>query len=372
MDVSGEQQLDVAHTLFRKRISDDGAPISSEQVTGASAWASAPAELVAGPTCMAPIADLGSKGPVNVSVEGNATEPLCGSCYGAESKQRPCCNTCEDVREAYRSKGWAFTDADGVAQVLAGRREGRSALLPRPTRASRRTAQCKQEGWLDRIKAMINEGCNVFGYIEVNKVAGNFHFAPGKSFQQQHAHVHDLQAFKVSYFNTSHTIHRLSFGRDYPGLVNPLDGTKKIAPPAVGSAMYQYFIKIVPTTYRRLDGEEVRTNQFSATQHFKAINHAAGDYGLPGTCGPDARPRASAVLADADRCRVSRSGRRCIRRDSCTRLRAPPLALASRTGVFFVYDLSPIMVQITESRSSIAVRGGVPGNRPYARCLRPD
>jgi hypothetical protein len=33
-----------------------------------------------------------------------------------------------------------------------------------------------------------NEGCDVYGYLEVNKVAGNFHFAPGKSFQQQHVH----------------------------------------------------------------------------------------------------------------------------------------------------------------------------------------
>lgn len=27
----------------------------------------------------------------------------------------------------------------------------------------------------------------------MNKVAGNFHFAPGKSFQQHNVHIHDLQ-----------------------------------------------------------------------------------------------------------------------------------------------------------------------------------
>jgi hypothetical protein len=26
-----------------------------------------------------------------------------------------CCNTCEDVREAYRLKGWAFVNADQIA-----------------------------------------------------------------------------------------------------------------------------------------------------------------------------------------------------------------------------------------------------------------
>ncbi|XP_075422879.1 endoplasmic reticulum-Golgi intermediate compartment protein 3-like [Ascaphus truei] len=45
-----------------------------------------------------------------------------------------------------------------------------------------------------------NEGYQVYGFLEVNKVAGNFHFAPEKSFQQSHVHVHaveihDLQSF---------------------------------------------------------------------------------------------------------------------------------------------------------------------------------
>ena len=32
------------------------------------------------------------------------------SCYGAETEGLMCCNTCEDVREAYRRKGWAFNN----------------------------------------------------------------------------------------------------------------------------------------------------------------------------------------------------------------------------------------------------------------------
>ncbi|XP_027643211.2 endoplasmic reticulum-Golgi intermediate compartment protein 3-like isoform X1 [Falco peregrinus] len=57
------------------------------------------------------------------------------------------------------------------------------------------------------------------------QVAGNFHFAPAKSFQQSHVHVHDLQSFGLDYINMMHYIKHLSFGRDYPGIVNPLDGT---------------------------------------------------------------------------------------------------------------------------------------------------
>lgn len=44
----------------------------------------------------------------------------------------------------------------------------------------------------------------MYGFLEVNKVAGNFHFSPGKSFQQSGEHVHDLLAFQKESFNVRH------------------------------------------------------------------------------------------------------------------------------------------------------------------------
>ncbi|XP_054668092.1 endoplasmic reticulum-Golgi intermediate compartment protein 3-like isoform X4 [Grus americana] len=87
----------------------------------------------------------------------------CESCYGAESEDIRCCNTCDDVREAYRRRGWAFKNPDSIEQ-------------------------CKREGFSQKMQEQKNEGCQVYGFLEVNKVAGNFHFAPGKSFQQSHVH----------------------------------------------------------------------------------------------------------------------------------------------------------------------------------------
>ena len=46
----------------------------------------------------------------------------------------------------------------------------------------------------------------MYGFLEVNKVAGNFHFAPGKSFQQSGVHVHDLLAFQKDSFNVRHDL----------------------------------------------------------------------------------------------------------------------------------------------------------------------
>lgn len=46
--------------------------------------------------------------------------------------------------------------------------------------------------------------------------------------------------------------------------------------------MYQYFVKVVPTRYQSVYGETVNTNQYSVTTHQRHINHALGEHGLPG------------------------------------------------------------------------------------------
>jgi hypothetical protein len=52
------------------------------------------------------------------------------------------------------------------------------------------------------------------------------------------AHVHDYALFKQAYFNLSHTVHSLSFGQQFPGIVNPLDGVTKVQTNAV-SRLFQ-------------------------------------------------------------------------------------------------------------------------------------
>lgn len=189
MDISGEQQLDVVHNLYKRRLDENGVPVSERRPDAVEA------------------AELGDKAEAE-KPEALETVELapdrCESCYGAETEALKCCNSCADVREAYRLKGWAFNNPKGIVQ-------------------------CEREGFSDKMAEQANEGCSVYGYLLVNKVAGNFHFAPGKSFQQHHVHVHDLQPFGRSAFNLTHHIRRLSFGHDYPGLVNPLDDHNEIA-----------------------------------------------------------------------------------------------------------------------------------------------
>ncbi|CAN6454686.1 unnamed protein product [Victoria cruziana] len=76
-----------------------------------------------------------------------------------------------------------------------------------------------------------------------------------------------LQIFEgSSHVNISHMIHDLSFGPKYPGIHNPLDGTKRILVDTSGT--FRYYIKIVPTEYRYLSKEVIPTNQFSVSEYF--------------------------------------------------------------------------------------------------------
>lgn len=258
MDISGEHQLEVDHNVFKKRLDYSGNDISDKPIKQN---------------------DLGST--VLRTASGKEVPPkpdnYCGPCYGAEQTPESCCNTCDEVQAAYSKKGWSFSNPEEIEQ-------------------------CVREGFSLKLQSEANEGCQVYGYLMVNKVAGNFHFAPGKSFQQHHMHIHDLQPFRNSHFNLSHVVNRLSFGKEFPGIVNPLDGVDKVET-VESSSMYQYFIKIVPTVYESLNGDPITTNQFSVTEHYKNLG-GEGNHGLP--------------------------------------------------GVFFMYELSPIMVRFTESRKSFA------------------
>ena len=56
-----------------------------------------------------------------------------------------CCNSCDEVKEAYRRKGWALPPLKDILQ-------------------------CKREGKTVESKELPKEGCQLYGYLEVNRV----------------------------------------------------------------------------------------------------------------------------------------------------------------------------------------------------------
>jgi len=64
---------------------------------------------------------------------------------------------------------------------------------------------------VQRVKDEEGEGCNIQGSLEVNKVAGNFHFATGKSFLQSAIFLADLLALQDNHYNVRLNYFLLSF-----------------------------------------------------------------------------------------------------------------------------------------------------------------
>ena len=53
----------------------------------------------------------------NENDANNEKNSQCGDCYGAGMPGQ-CCNTCDDVQDAYHKKGWAIQDLSRFTQVL--------------------------------------------------------------------------------------------------------------------------------------------------------------------------------------------------------------------------------------------------------------
>ncbi|XP_058046469.1 endoplasmic reticulum-Golgi intermediate compartment protein 2 [Ahaetulla prasina] len=105
------------------------------------------------------------------------------------------------------------------------------------------------------------DACRIHGHLYVNKVAGNFHVTVGKAIPHPRGHAHLAALVSHESYNFSHRIDHLSFGELIPGIINPLDGTEKIA--SDHNQMFQYFVTVVPT--------KLQTHKISAETHQFAV-----------------------------------------------------------------------------------------------------
>lgn len=184
-------------------------------------------------------------------------EEGCGSCYGA-GDEGECCNTCDDVKRAYQRKGWYFNEKN-----------------------KKDIRQCKHE---KRGSDEKGEGCNVHGIVALSSGGGDIHLAPGHGLENfgkevTFESITDIISQAFESFNVSHTVNKLRFGDEYPGHVFQLDGQPRMIEDAYG--MYQYYIKIVPTLYKFLNGTTIQTNQYSVTEHMRHVSPSS-NRGLPG------------------------------------------------------------------------------------------
>ena len=91
MDISGETQSDITHNIYKTRLDERGVPVPNSIVKGLQN-------------------DLDK-------INSQRENGYCGSCYGGVEPPSGCCNTCEEVRQAYVNRGWSFNRPDSIEQV---------------------------------------------------------------------------------------------------------------------------------------------------------------------------------------------------------------------------------------------------------------
>ncbi|KAG1152174.1 hypothetical protein G6F37_005747 [Rhizopus arrhizus] len=241
MDESGEHISSYDHDVYKERLDPNGEVITAEKSN-----------------------DLSNSQAKNAREHNmNVPDDYCGSCYGAKGSNE-CCNTCEEIQNAYSELGWNV-DPDNFEQ-------------------------CIREGWKEKIESQSREGCRMHGTLLVNKIRGNFHFSAGKAFKQSGSHIHDMSTFLHNDKNQNfmHTIQHLQFGNhDYNSekqkrtksseLIHPLENIK--SGNSETAIMYQYFLKIVPTEFNFLSGKRIRTFQYSVSKQDHIVSYLDG---LPG------------------------------------------------------------------------------------------
>ena len=257
MDVSGNHQLDITHGVYKQRLSRHGGVLADAQ-RGAVDERPSENERQARAARERAVA-AGLEEPSDEEDESGANASArCGDCYGAQSETQRCCNTCSDVRRAYNAKGWLL-NPDNVPQCVG---EMNTKEMQAQLRAQ--------------------EGCRVYGFVTVNKVAGNFHIAPGESSQGGYQHIHSTSMVPDD-VNVTHTIHSLAFGAAFPGQFNALDGHTEVD--RTGAMRTQYFVSVVPTTYTYRGGRALASSQFSATTNSQKVNMAEARQRGAGTPG---------------------------------------------------------------------------------------
>jgi hypothetical protein len=188
----------------------------------------------------------------------------------------------------------------------------------------------------------------------VNKVVGNFHIAPGRSFTNMNMHAHDLENYLMpgaapdEQHTMSHEIHELRFGPQLPAELagrwqwtdhhhtNPLDDTKQVTnEPAYN---FMYFVKVVSTSYLPLGWDPT----FSSAIHTAYDKAPLGSHGLAyGALGS----------IEAHQYSVTSHKRSLMGgNDAAEGHKERMHAAGGIPGVFFNYDISPMKVINKETR----------------------
>ncbi|ORX35771.1 endoplasmic reticulum vesicle transporter-domain-containing protein [Kockovaella imperatae] len=114
--------------------------------------------------------------------------------------------------------------------------------------------------------------CRIYGSVNVKKVTANLHITTlGHGYMSMEHTDHSLM-------NLSHIVHEFSFGPFFPAISQPLDLSMEITDKPF--TIFQYFLRVVPTTY--IDSSRrklVTSQQYAVTDYSRSFEHGGG---IPG------------------------------------------------------------------------------------------
>ena len=187
------------------------------------------------------------------------------------------------------------------------------------------------------MRGMQEDACRIYGSLEGNKVQGDFHItARGHGYMEFGAPHH----LDHAQFNFSHHINELSFGPHYPHLLNPLD--KTTSETTENFYKYQYYLSVVPTIFTKR-----RVSSRYGTLDTAAIPH-------PPTLDlqPDVKKDKDAIVRHHSHPKAGYDRKSIFTNRYAANSQSREISPNTIPGVFFKYDIEPILLIVSEQRTS--------------------
>jgi len=181
------------------------------------------------------------------------------------------------------------------------------------------------------------DACRIYGSLEGNKVQGDFHItARGHGYLEFGAQQH----LDHSTFNFSHHINELSFGPRYPNLLNPLDKTSDSTDK--NFFKYQYYLSLVPTIFTK---RRVSTKS-------GALDPAAIPQPPTLDMTPDHKPDKDGRIRHVPNPKAGRDQKSIFTNQYAATSQSHEVPTNTIPGIFFKYDIEPILLIVSEQRNS--------------------
>lgn len=221
-----------------------------------------------------------------------------------------------------RARKKAEEEDSHVGHVLGHMRENKGRKFPRSPRLQRQ---------------MKIDSCRIYGSLEGNKVQGDFHItARGHGYMEFGMQAH----LDHGRFNFSHHINELSFGPHYPNLLNPLDKTSDTT--EAHFMRYQYYLSIVPTIFTK---RRVSTRSGS-------LDPAAIPQPPTLDLTPNTHKDKDGVVRHVPNPNAGSDSKSIFTNQYAATSQSREVPGNTVPGVFFKYDIEPILLIVSERRSS--------------------